>query len=46
VLKACGEAAMTEVKPITDVRASADYRRDTIGALARRLIKEAYAEIK
>lgn len=37
-----GEAAMGEAKPISDVRASAEYRKDVVGALARRLTKEAY----
>lgn len=37
-----GEAAMSEAKPISDIRASAEYRKDVVGALARRLTKEAY----
>ena len=45
VLKEASEATMSEVKPITDVRASAQYRKDVIGALTRRLFKEAYAEL-
>lgn len=43
--KAAGEAAISEVNPITDVRATAEYRKDVIGALTRRLVKEAYAEL-
>ena len=42
-IKAAGEA---EVHPITDVRASADYRVDVIGALARRILRELAEEIK
>ncbi len=41
-----GEAAQNEAKPISDVRASAEYRKDVIGALARRLVKEAYEAAK
>lgn len=41
-----GEAAQGEAKPISDVRASADYRKEVIGALARRLVKEAYEAAK
>jgi len=45
VVKA-GEAAQSEAKPISDVRASAEYRKEVIGALARRLVKEAYEAAK
>lgn len=41
-----GEAAQSEAKPISDVRASAEYRKDVVGALARRLVKEAYEAAK
>ena len=37
---------MSEAKPISDIRASAEYRRDVIGALARRLVKDAYDAAK
>ena len=46
VIKKAGEAAASEVHPITDVRASADYRVDVIGALARRILRELAEEIK
>ena len=44
-IKAAGEAAQSEAHPITDVRASANYRVDVIGALARRILRELAAEI-
>lgn len=45
ILKAA-EAAQSEVHPITDVRASAEYRVDVIGALVRRILRELAAENK
>ena len=33
---------MSEAKPISDIRASAEYRKDVIGALAKRLVRDAY----
>ena len=41
-----GEAVQNEAKPISDVRASAEYRREVVAVLARRLIKEAYEAAK
>lgn len=46
LIEKAGEAAQSEAKPISDVRASAEYRRDVVGALARRLVKEAYEAAK
>ncbi len=46
LLVKAGEAAQSEAKPISDVRASADYRKEVIDSLARRLIKEAYEAAK
>ena len=46
LIKKVGEAAQGEAKPIADIRASAEYRHDVVGALARRLVKEAYEAAK
>ncbi len=46
LIEKTGEAAQGEAKPISDVRASAEYRKDVIAALARRLVKEAYEAAK
>jgi carbon-monoxide dehydrogenase medium subunit len=36
------EAASGEAKPISDIRASAEYRHEVVAVLARRLLKEAF----
>lgn len=46
LIEKVGEAAQAEAKPISDVRASAEYRRDVVSALARKLVKEAYEGAK
>ena len=46
LIEKIAEAAQSEAKPISDIRASAEYRKDVIGALARRLTKEAYEKAK
>ncbi len=46
VIAKAAEAAQSEVHPITDVRATAQYRVDVIGALVRRLLRDIAAEVK
>ena len=41
-----GRIAAAEAKPISDFRASADYRRDLIAVLTRRALENAYARDK
>lgn len=43
LVKKAAATAQSEAKPISDVRASAEYRNDIVGVLAHRLLKEAYA---
>ena len=46
VIAKAAEAAQSEVHPISDVRASAEYRVDVVGALVRKLLREIAAEVK
>jgi len=41
VIGECVAAAREEISPITDVRASADYRREILGVMLRRMLKNA-----
>jgi aerobic carbon-monoxide dehydrogenase medium subunit len=41
VIDTIGEAAMSESRPISNVRGSAEYRREMVGVLTRRAIKQA-----
>lgn len=41
-----GAIAAREAKPISDFRASADYRRDLTAVLTRRVLEQAYAQAK
>ena len=40
------QSAASEAKPITDIRATEEYRREVIVVLARRLLKEAFEAAK
>lgn len=46
LIEQVAEAVQGEARPIDDIRASAEYRREIVKVLARRLLKEAYAAAK
>ncbi|WP_206808806.1 FAD binding domain-containing protein [Paradesulfitobacterium ferrireducens] len=46
LIETAAAAAQGEAKPIDDIRATAEYRREIVKVLARRLIQETYAAAK
>jgi CO/xanthine dehydrogenase FAD-binding subunit len=46
VLKQAAEAAMKEAHPISDVRASEEYRRKMVGVLTERAVRQAWERAK
>jgi len=46
LIRAAADAAAAEARPITDLRASAEYRRDMTATLARRVLQQALRRAK
>lgn len=46
LVEKAAEAASGEARPISDIRASAEYRREMVAVLARRLLQEAFDAAK
>jgi carbon-monoxide dehydrogenase medium subunit len=46
LLKQAGQAAATEIEPISDIQASEEYRRELVKVLVPRMTKEALARAK
>jgi carbon-monoxide dehydrogenase medium subunit len=42
LVEKAAEAASGEARPISDIRGSAEYRREMVAVLARRLLQEAF----
>ena len=45
VLKDVQQSVSTEIKPIDDVRSTAEYRRDVTGVLVKRVIEQALSSV-
>lgn len=45
LVQKAAQAASGEAKPISDIRASAEYRREMVAVLARRLLQEAFSAV-
>jgi carbon-monoxide dehydrogenase medium subunit len=46
LLKEAGEIASTETEPISDIHASAEYRKELVKVLVKQLSKEAHLRAK
>ena len=46
LLETAAQTAMTEARPISDVRSSADYRREMVRVLTGRALQRALAQTK